>query len=69
MSEKLMRWNGSEWIEVSSLTRIEVQGGGSSCYKKIKTISQNLEAVQNLNKIKIYDAMMNSKKILSITKI
>lgn len=67
--EKLMRWNGTEWVEVSSLTRIEVQGGGSSCYKKIKTISQNLEAAQNIYKIKIYDVMMNSKKIISITKL
>ncbi|MPN08626.1 hypothetical protein SDC9_155911 [bioreactor metagenome] len=67
--EKLMRWNGSEWVEVSSLTRIEVQGGGSSCYRKIKSISQNLEVVQNLNKIKIYDVLDNSKKITSITKL
>ena len=69
MPEKLMRWNGSEWVEVSSLTRIEVQGGGTSWYKKIKSISQNLEPLQNLNKVKIYDILVNSKKITSITKI
>ena len=26
--ERLMRWNGSEWVEVTSINKMEVQGGG-----------------------------------------
>lgn len=38
MSEKLMRWNGSEWVEVS-LVRKEVESGNGSGLLEIEFIN------------------------------
>ena len=51
MPEKLMRWNGSEWVEVASINKIEVQGeGGGLLEVKLTLLIVQFEVVVPLER-------------------